>query len=148
MNDDSPTFVSDGACEFGIVGGNVLEEFALGTEERGFEILAKLGFGRCSLRIAAPEGVEYRGPESLAGARIATSYPRLLRRFLDDKGVEAEITMPREFVVPGETRFSAALEVARTVVRRAERRAVALDRQGSIPEGHLLPYLNRLADLL
>src|SRR3954462_7406076 len=63
-DDDIPTFVSDGACEFGIVGGNVLEEFALGTQERGFEILAKLGFGRCSLRIAAPEATAYEGPAS------------------------------------------------------------------------------------
>jgi len=62
--------------------------------------------------------------------------------------LEAAIEMPREFVVPGETRTSAALEVARTVLRRAERRAVALGRQGLIPGPYLLPYLNRLADLL
>jgi cob(I)alamin adenosyltransferase len=61
---------------------------------------------------------------------------------------EAHIEMPREFVVPGETATSAALELARTTLRRAERRAVALDRQGLIPGPHLLPYLNRLADLL
>jgi ATP phosphoribosyltransferase len=90
-DDDIPTFVSDGACEFGIVGGNVLEEFALGTPERGFEILAKLGFGRCSLRIAAPEATPYEGPGSLAGARIATSYPNIVRRFLADAGVEASV---------------------------------------------------------
>lgn len=62
--------------------------------------------------------------------------------------LEAAIEMPREFVVPGETRASAALELARTVLRRAERRAVALDRDGLIPGPHLLPYVNRLADLL
>jgi len=90
-DDDIPTFVSDGACEFGIVGGNVLEEFALGTSERGFEILARLGFGRCSLRIAAPEATAYEGPASLAGARIATSYPNIVRRFLADNGVEATV---------------------------------------------------------
>ena len=61
---------------------------------------------------------------------------------------EAHITMPNEFVVPGETPTSAALEVARPVLRRAERRAVALDREKLIPGPHLLPYLNRLADLL
>lgn len=64
------------------------------------------------------------------------------------RGVEAHVAMPREFVVPGETRTSAALEVARTVVRRAERRAVSLARAGSLPDGHVLPYLNRLADLV
>ena len=61
---------------------------------------------------------------------------------------EARIELPTEFVVPGETRTSAALEVARTIVRRAERRAVTLERAGLVPGPHLLPYLNRLADLL
>jgi cob(I)alamin adenosyltransferase len=61
---------------------------------------------------------------------------------------ETRITFPTEFVVPGETRTSAALELARTILRRAERRAVTLDRAGLVPGEHLLPYLNRLADLL
>jgi cob(I)alamin adenosyltransferase len=61
---------------------------------------------------------------------------------------EAHIAMPSEFVVPGETPTSAALELARTIVRRAERRAVTLGSEGLIPGPHLLPYLNRLADLL
>jgi cob(I)alamin adenosyltransferase len=61
---------------------------------------------------------------------------------------EAGIEMPAEFVVPGETATSAAIELARTTVRRAERRAVALRRSGLLPGDHLLPYLNRLADLL
>lgn len=62
--------------------------------------------------------------------------------------LEAHIAMPSEFVVPGETPTSAALEVARTTLRRAERRAVTMGREGLIPGSHLLPYLNRLADLL
>lgn len=90
-DDDIPTFVTDGACEFGIVGQNVLEEFALGQAEAGFERLAELGFGRCSLKIAAPERLPYEGPQTLEGQRIATSYPRLLRRFLDQNGVTAEV---------------------------------------------------------
>jgi cob(I)alamin adenosyltransferase len=61
---------------------------------------------------------------------------------------ESHIVMPTEFVVPGETPTSAALELARTIVRRAERRAVTLEAEGLIPGPHLLPYLNRLADLL
>jgi cob(I)alamin adenosyltransferase len=64
------------------------------------------------------------------------------------RDLETHIEMPREFVVPGETPTSAALEVARTTLRRAERRAVTLQREGLIPGPHLLPYLNRLADLL
>ena len=64
------------------------------------------------------------------------------------RDAEAAIVMPTEFVVPGETLVSAALEVARTILRRAERRAVTLGSEGLIPGPHLLPYLNRLADLL
>jgi ATP phosphoribosyltransferase len=90
-DDDIPTFVSDGVCEFGIVGQNVLEEFALGREEPGYDVLAELGFGRCSLRIAAPEAFPYEGVQSLAGMRIATSYPRLLGRFLEERGITAEL---------------------------------------------------------
>ena len=90
-DDDIPTFVSDGVCEFGIVGRNVVEEFALGQAAQRFEIIAPLGFGRCSLKIAAPERTEYDGPSSLAGQRIATSYPRLLQAFLDARGIAAEI---------------------------------------------------------
>jgi ATP phosphoribosyltransferase len=90
-DDDIPTFVSDGVCEFGIIGENVLQEFALREAEARIEVVARLGFGRCSLRIAAPEAAEYAGPESLRGARIATSYPCLVTRFLDDRGIDADV---------------------------------------------------------
>jgi cob(I)alamin adenosyltransferase len=62
--------------------------------------------------------------------------------------LESRVAMPKEFVVPGETPTSAALELARTILRRAERRAVSLGRDGLLPGPYLLPYLNRLADLL
>lgn len=62
--------------------------------------------------------------------------------------LEGNLEMPREFVVPGETPTSAALELARTILRRAERRAVALQRDGLVPGPSLIPYLNRLADLI
>ncbi len=61
---------------------------------------------------------------------------------------ESRMTMPREFVVPGETSLSASMEVARTILRRAERRAISLRREGLVPGEWLVPYLNRLADLL
>jgi cob(I)alamin adenosyltransferase len=64
------------------------------------------------------------------------------------RGLEARMSMPREFVVPGETGASAALEVARAVLRRAERRIVSLDRAGELDGAWLLAYVNRLADLL
>jgi len=90
-DDDIPTFVSDGVCECGIVGQNVLEEFAAGQAELGYEVIAELGFGQCSLRIAAPEAAVYDGPTSLAGQRIATSYPGILGRYLRENGIEATI---------------------------------------------------------
>jgi ATP phosphoribosyltransferase len=90
-DDDIPTFVSDGVCEFGIVGQNVLEEFALGEDDRRYEVLAELGFGRCSLKIAAPESFDYKGPQSLAGARVATSYPRLTAAYLAAEGIDAHV---------------------------------------------------------
>lgn len=90
-DDDIPTFVGDGVCEFGIVGGNVLEEFMLGRPEASLEVVAPLGFGRCSLKLAAPLDAAYDGPRSLTGARIATSYPRIVQRFLNDHGVAATI---------------------------------------------------------
>lgn len=60
----------------------------------------------------------------------------------------ARTSMPQEFVVPGETRASAAIDLARAIVRRCEREVVALTRDGSLPDGEVLRYLNRLADLL
>ena len=63
-------------------------------------------------------------------------------------GLEADHPMPAEFVVPGETLAGAALDLARSTVRRAERRAVALTADGGLPDSQVVPYLNRLADLL
>jgi cob(I)alamin adenosyltransferase len=78
--------------------------------------------------------------------RVSEGMVRTIERDLVE--LEASIEMPKEFVVPGETPTSAALELARTILRRAERRAVALSRQGLVPGPHLIPYLNRLADLV
>lgn len=58
------------------------------------------------------------------------------------------VTLPREFVLPGDTVPGAALDVARTVARRAERHAVALHRAGGIGNPEILRYLNRLSSLL
>jgi ATP phosphoribosyltransferase len=90
-DDDIPTFVADGVCEFGLVGENVLQEFALGEAEPRFDVVASLGFGRCTLKLAAPEATAWEGPRSLQGARIATSYPRLVAKYLSDNGVEASV---------------------------------------------------------
>jgi ATP phosphoribosyltransferase len=92
-DDDIPTFVADGVCDLGIVGENVLEEGRNGGPIA--EIVMPLGFGRCSLKLAAPAAFDYDGPSSLQGLRIATSYPRILRRFLDERNIRADIVTMR-----------------------------------------------------
>ena len=62
--------------------------------------------------------------------------------------VADEVTLPPQFVLPGDTVGGAALDVARAVVRRAERAAVVLDRGGHVPNPQILRYLNRLSSLL
>ena len=78
--------------------------------------------------------------------RVSEAMVRDLERDLVE--LERQIELPKEFVVPGETPTSAALELARTILRRAERRAVALQGAGLVPGPNLVPYLNRLADLV
>jgi ATP phosphoribosyltransferase len=92
-DDDIPTFVADGVCDLGIVGENVLEEGRNGGPVA--EVIMPLGFGRCTLKIAVPPTLDYDGPASLDGRRIATSYPRVLQRWLDANGVNADIVTMR-----------------------------------------------------
>ncbi|SFS73723.1 ATP phosphoribosyltransferase [Brevundimonas viscosa] len=92
-DDDIPTFVADGVCDLGIVGENVLEEGRNGGPMA--EVVMPLGFGRCTLKIAAPPALDYAGPASLQGLRVATSYPRVLRRWLEAEGVQADIVTMR-----------------------------------------------------
>nr|MDQ3879010.1 cob(I)yrinic acid a,c-diamide adenosyltransferase [Actinomycetota bacterium] len=56
--------------------------------------------------------------------------------------------LPQEFILPGETMGSAGLDLARSTIRRAERQAVALDREGLVPDPEILRYINRVSDLL
>ena len=62
--------------------------------------------------------------------------------------IEETVELPPQFVIPGDTVAGAALDVARTVVRRAERLAVRLDHAGQMPNPEILRYLNRLSSLL
>lgn len=62
--------------------------------------------------------------------------------------LEQEVKLPRQFVLPGASAASAAIDVARGMVRRAERHAVRLVHEGQMPAGHVLRYLNRLSSLL
>ncbi|MFN2594790.1 MAG: cob(I)yrinic acid a,c-diamide adenosyltransferase [Actinomycetota bacterium] len=59
-----------------------------------------------------------------------------------------EHPLPEEFILPGETMGSAGLDLARSTIRRAERQAVSLNRDGLVPDPEILRYLNRVSDLL
>ena len=93
-DDDIPGLVSDGICDMGIVGLNVVEEKRLELEAGGREAMFKqvceLDFGHCRLSLAAPDGASYLGIESLKNKRIATSYVRLLNYFLGSNSIQAD----------------------------------------------------------
>ena len=94
-DDDIPDLVQEDVCDLGIVGLNVIEEKRLAMGARGtqarFELIQRLEYGRCRLALAVPDDFPYAGLESLAGRRIATTYPHTLARFLRENGLEAEI---------------------------------------------------------
>ena len=69
-----------------------------------------------------------------------------MERMLDE--MMAEVQLPPSFIIPGASPASAALDVARSTARRAERRVVALSAQGLLANDEVLRYVNRLADLL
>ena len=77
--------------------------------------------------------------------RVTSDMVTALEHEID--ALEAKQPMPVEFVIPGESLAGAAIDLARTSVRRAERRAVALGAD-NLPDSQVVPYLNRLADLL
>jgi ATP phosphoribosyltransferase len=94
-DDDIPDLVQEDVCDLGIVGLNVVEEKRLGMMARGvsplFEQVMTLDFGRCRLCIAMPQDEKYSGPSSLAGKRIATTYPNILARWLRENSVDAQV---------------------------------------------------------
>lgn len=85
-DDDIPQSVAAGVADVGIVGEN---EFV----ERGeaAEIVRRLGFSRCRLSLAVPKTADYNGLSWFEGKKIATSYPRILRKFMNGNSVEADI---------------------------------------------------------
>ncbi|ACY89010.1 ATP phosphoribosyltransferase [Salmonella enterica subsp. enterica serovar Typhimurium str. 14028S] len=90
-DDDIPGLVMDGVVDLGIIGENVLEEELLNRRAQGedprYLTLRRLDFGGCRLSLATPVDEAWDGPAALDGKRIATSYPHLLKRYLDQKGV-------------------------------------------------------------
>lgn len=85
-DDDIPQYVEDGVVDVGIVGENTVAE-----KQRRNRPVKKLGFAQCRLSIAVPRGTTYTGATWLEGKNIATSYPEIVRQFLQEKGVSAGI---------------------------------------------------------
>ncbi|MCL1039089.1 ATP phosphoribosyltransferase [Shewanella corallii] len=90
-DDDIPGLVMDGVVDLGIIGENVLEEEQIERESLGkdaaYTKLRQLDFGACRLSLAVPNEFDYRDSGSLEGLRLATSYPNLLRRYMQSKGI-------------------------------------------------------------
>lgn len=85
-DDDIPEYVNDGVADIGIVGEDVIYE-----KNADVEIVRKLGFGRCNLSLAVPDGKELKSISELNGLRVATSFPVLLKNFLDKNKIHASI---------------------------------------------------------
>lgn len=156
-----------------LFGGDRVSKADLRTDAYGTtdEAVSALGLARASIG-AATDRTEVRLGELIlriqrelfvAGAELATHPDRRDRLTDGVSRVTAEMVMaleseidsleglmeqPKEFVLPGESATGAALDLARTTVRRAERRSVALDDAGELGDSQVIPYLNRLADLL
>ncbi|MBN7816091.1 ATP phosphoribosyltransferase [Algoriphagus pacificus] len=85
-DDDIPGYVADGVADLGIVGENELVE-----KDKDVQTLKKLGFSKCRLSLAIPKGQEYNGISFFEGKNIATSYPKILGDYLNEKGINADI---------------------------------------------------------
>ena len=115
---------------------------SLSTSERGNQIL--IDIQRDLYRVMADLAfvTDTRPP----GYETSAEWVERIEELTDQ--LTAEVELPRQFVLPGETQSSAALDVARAVVRRAERQAVHLYRTKVITNEHIVGYLNRLSSLL
>ncbi|MGZ4009098.1 MAG: ATP phosphoribosyltransferase [Mucilaginibacter sp.] len=104
-DDDIPEYVQDGIADLGIVGENVIQE----TEVK-VSYLQKLGFGRCSLKIAVPNTLKIKDLSELNGQSIATTYPVILGKFLKEKGIKADIR-----TISGSVEISPGLGLAHAI---------------------------------
>lgn len=101
-DDDIPQIVANGTANLGIVGLNEVVE-----KGAKVDIVERLGFGGCRISLAIPKNDEYAGPEYFNGKRIATSYPNILREYLDTNGIKAEIE-----VITGSVEIAPAAGIA------------------------------------
>ena len=101
-DDDIPQSVASGVADIGVVGEN---EFIERNEDA--EIISRLGFSKCRLSLAIPKDIDYRGVNWFNGKKIATSYPHILKTFLDKEGISAEI-----HVITGSVEISPGIGLA------------------------------------
>ena len=101
-DDDIPQSVASGVADLGIVGQNEFEE-----RSEDAEVVRPLGFSKCRLSLAVPKGEEYYGLKWFEGKKIATSYPNILRRFMQAKHIAADI-----HVITGSVEISPGIGLA------------------------------------
>ena len=101
-DDDIPQSVASGVADIGVVGEN---EFVERGEDA--DIVSRLGFSKCRLSLAIPKEIDYKGVEWFNGKKIATSYPAILKQFLDKHSIEAEI-----HVITGSVEISPGIGLA------------------------------------
>nr|WP_321485719.1 ATP phosphoribosyltransferase [uncultured Draconibacterium sp.] len=85
-DDDIPQTVADGVADIGVVGENEMAE-----KEENVVIAKRLGFSKCRLSLAIPKSIDYPGVEFFNGKKIATSYPVILKKFLEKNNITADI---------------------------------------------------------
>ena len=101
-DDDIPQSVANGVADIGVVGEN---EFVERAEDA--EIIQRLGFSKCRLSLAVPKQTDYQGVEWFNGKKIATSYPHILRRYLHENNIKADI-----HVITGSVEISPGIGLA------------------------------------
>lgn len=126
------------------------------------EAVSALGLGRSLARRGRVKEIvlELQKELFVVGAELATQDENLSRLSEKIDGVkvdrlqalieelEEKIELPKAFIIPGGNPASAALDLARTIIRRGERKAVGLKEEGTLKNPEILRYLNRAADLL
>ncbi|MBQ2127706.1 MAG: ATP phosphoribosyltransferase [Prevotella sp.] len=101
-DDDIPQSVASGVADIGVVGENELVE-----RGEDVDIVSRLGFSRCRLSLAIPKEINYQGLEWFNGKKIATSYPNILRNFMQEHGIQTDI-----HVITGSVEISPGIGLA------------------------------------
>lgn len=104
-DDDIPQYVEDGVAHIGIVGENEYAE-----KECEVDLVERLGYSKCRLSIAVPKSESYKGLETMNGKRIATSYPVILKKFLGEHGITADI-----HVLSGSVELAPSIGIAEAI---------------------------------